>query len=36
MIIAWQQKVKATAKRIYKISIDIEKNVSNLKNRLFE
>ena len=35
-IIIWQQKVKATAKRVNKLSIDVKKDVSDLKDRSFE
>ena len=34
--IIWQQKIKATAKRANKLSIDVEKNASDLKDRSFE
>ena len=34
--IVWQQEIKATAKRVNKLSIDIEKDASNLKDRSFE
>ena len=34
--IIWQQEIKTTATRVNKLSTDIEKNVSNLKNCSFK
>ena len=35
-IIIWQQKIKATAKRINKLSINIKTDALDLKDRSFE
>ena len=34
--ITWQQEIKATAKRVNRLSIDVERDASDLKNRSFE
>ena len=34
--IIWQQEVKTNAKRINRLSTDVERSVSNLKDRSFE
>ena len=34
--IAWQQEIRATAKRANRLSIDVEEDVSDLKDRSFE